>query len=113
MSETSKAGGKKPAASRKKAATKAAAKKTTAGQSGAKPRAAQGASAKPAATPKAPARKAAPRKPRGGNGLTPEERQRRIAETAYLRAEQRGFQGGDPISDWLAAEAEVDAALRH
>jgi len=111
MSETSKAGGKKPAASRKKATTKTAAKKTTASKSGAKPGAAKAAPAKPSAT--ASARKAAPRKPRTGNGVAPQERQRRIAEAAYLRAEQRGFQGGDPISDWLAAEAEVDAALRH
>ena len=38
-----------------------------------------------------------------------ERRHRAIAERAYLRAASRGFLGGDPISDWLAAEAEVDA----
>jgi hypothetical protein len=32
-----------------------------------------------------------------------------IADAAYFRAEQRGFQGGDPLRDWLQAEAEVDA----
>lgn len=37
-------------------------------------------------------------------------RWQRIAEAAYIRAERRGFRG-DPIEDWLAAEAEVDAAL--
>jgi uncharacterized protein YfcZ (UPF0381/DUF406 family) len=31
-----------------------------------------------------------------------------IAEAAYFRAERRGFQGGDPLDDWLQAEAEVD-----
>jgi hypothetical protein len=31
-----------------------------------------------------------------------------IAEAAYLRAEQRGFSGGDSVADWLAAEKEVD-----
>jgi hypothetical protein len=39
----------------------------------------------------------------------PERRHRRIAERAYLRAASRGFVGGDPVADWLAAEAEVDA----
>jgi len=43
-----------------------------------------------------------------------EERHRLIAETAYVIAERRGFQG-DPIENWLLAEAEVDArhAARH
>lgn len=34
-----------------------------------------------------------------------------IAEAAYFRALARGFQGGDPIDDWLAAEAEVNRLL--
>ncbi len=41
-----------------------------------------------------------------------EERWRLIAETAYLRAEQRGFEHGDPVNDWLEAEREVDARLK-
>jgi hypothetical protein len=40
-----------------------------------------------------------------------EQRERMIAEAAYYKAEQRGFQGGDPRRDWLEAEAEVDAVL--
>jgi hypothetical protein len=35
-------------------------------------------------------------------------RQARIAEAAYYRAERRGFRGGCPIEDWLAAEREID-----
>jgi hypothetical protein len=35
-----------------------------------------------------------------------------IAAAAYLRAEQRGFSGGDSLDDWLAAEVEVDERLR-
>jgi hypothetical protein len=35
-----------------------------------------------------------------------------IAEVAYFRAEARGFEGGDPVRDWLEAEAEVDAVLK-
>jgi len=34
-----------------------------------------------------------------------------IAETAYYRAEQRGFQGGSPEQDWLESEAEIDRRL--
>jgi hypothetical protein len=43
--------------------------------------------------------------------LTTEERAARIAERAYLLAEQRGFGPGGELSDWLAAEHEVDAEL--
>jgi chromosome segregation ATPase len=38
------------------------------------------------------------------------QREHMIAEAAYFRAERRGFQGGDPLEDWLQAEAEIDAA---
>lgn len=34
-----------------------------------------------------------------------------VAVAAYYIAEHRGFKGGDPMSDWLAAEAEIEAAL--
>jgi hypothetical protein len=34
-----------------------------------------------------------------------------IELTAYYIAEKRGFAGGDPHADWLAAEAEVDRLL--
>jgi len=40
-----------------------------------------------------------------------EERTRMIALNAYLRAEGRGFEGGDPVRDWLDAESEVDTML--
>ena len=46
-----------------------------------------------------------------GQTVTPEERWRMVAEAAYLRAEKRGFSGGNPTDDWLAAEAEIDAVL--
>ena len=39
------------------------------------------------------------------------ERQRMIAEAAYFRAMQRGFNGGDPLDDWLAAEREISRLL--
>ena len=39
--------------------------------------------------------------------ISEEQRRSMIAEAAYYRAEKRGFQGGDPVADWLAAEREV------
>ncbi|MEA3194901.1 MAG: hypothetical protein QOD26_3234 [Betaproteobacteria bacterium] len=32
---------------------------------------------------------------------------RRIAEAAYYRAQQRGFEPGHELEDWIAAEQEV------
>jgi len=46
-----------------------------------------------------------PSKPQIG----PEERRRMIAEAAYFRASNRGFEAGHAESDWLAAELEIDA----
>lgn len=40
---------------------------------------------------------------------TGEDRLQMIATAAYYRAELRGFNGGDPVADWLAAEAEIDS----
>lgn len=63
-------------------------------------------------------RRAAPASPTQDSGapagITVSEDARRamIAQAAYLRAERRGFAGGDEVEDWLAAEAEVDALLR-
>jgi hypothetical protein len=41
-----------------------------------------------------------------------QQRHRQIAELAYYRAQQRGFEPGHELEDWLAAEAEVDNASR-
>lgn len=43
--------------------------------------------------------------------ISPELRHEMIREAAYFRSEKRGFQGGDPVSDWLLSEQEVDSAL--
>jgi len=45
-----------------------------------------------------------------GEPITAQERERRIREAAYLRAEKRGFIGSD-IDDWLCAERLVDEQL--
>jgi hypothetical protein len=47
----------------------------------------------------------------GGAGVDVNARRQWIAETAYLRAERRGFVGGNPEQDWLEAEREIDHLL--
>lgn len=42
-----------------------------------------------------------------GSGECPREQM--IAEAAYFRAQQRGFEPGNEMSDWLQAEADVEA----
>jgi hypothetical protein len=44
-------------------------------------------------------------------GIDTEQRQRLIADEAYLIAERRNFQGGDPSQDWGEAEKLVDYRL--
>ena len=43
--------------------------------------------------------------------VTAEERQQLIAESAYYRAERRGFATDDALIDWLEAEQDIDAML--
>lgn len=43
--------------------------------------------------------------------VSEEVRRAMIAESAYLRAERRGFAPGHEHEDWVAAEKEVDALL--
>lgn len=38
-------------------------------------------------------------------------REQLIAEAAYYKAEQRGFQPGGELADWLEAQADVDQML--
>ena len=41
-----------------------------------------------------------------GNTLNSADRDARIAELAYLKAESRGFEPGHELEDWLEAEQE-------
>ncbi len=43
---------------------------------------------------------------------SPELRQQMIRDAAYFRAERRGFGTGDPVQDWIEAEAELDRMIR-
>jgi hypothetical protein len=49
--------------------------------------------------------------PEHGTSIDTEHRQRLIAEEAYLIAERRGFQGGNPAEDWARAEKQVNHRL--
>jgi hypothetical protein len=44
--------------------------------------------------------------------VPPDERHRMIAEAAYHRAQQRGFTNGDPLQDWLDAEAQLEMQIK-
>ena len=46
-------------------------------------------------------------------GMSPERRNEMIAVAAYFRAERRGFGQGDPVVDWIEAEAEIDHQLQN
>ena len=45
--------------------------------------------------------------------ISTEQRRQLIAQSAYFKALSRGFEGGDPVADWLQAEQEVDKAIAH
>ena len=42
-----------------------------------------------------------------GNTLNSADRDARIAELAYLKAESRGFEPGHELEDWLEAEQDL------
>lgn len=44
-------------------------------------------------------------------GVPPEQRRHYIEMAAYYIAERRGFAPGDPLKDWVQAEAEIDRLL--
>ena len=44
-------------------------------------------------------------------GISDAQRRQMIAEAAYYRAKARGFLGGDPSADWLAAESDIERQL--
>lgn len=64
---------------------------------------------KASGTAKKPAKPASAKKPSNGNGTS--QRDVLIQQMAYFIAEKRGFEGGDPVEDWLAAERQVDEML--
>ena len=45
------------------------------------------------------------------SSMTPDQRKHMIEEAAYYRAESRGFRNGDPLQDWLEAEAAIERMM--
>lgn len=82
---------------------------------------------KPAAPAKAPAKRPAksavaakpvktavagkPAKAKGHNPVKPEQRRNYIEVAAYFIAERHGFTPGRELTDWAAAEEEIDRLL--
>ena len=56
-------------------------------------------------------RSVAPPVPARWASVSEARRHEMIAQRAYFSAKERGFCGGDPLADWLQAEAEVDELL--
>lgn len=46
-----------------------------------------------------------------GHHHAPDWHHQMVEEAAYFIAQRRGFEGGDPVADWLAAEAQIDAQM--
>lgn len=65
--------------------------------------------AKPVAA-KAPPKAAAVRAKKA-KSVPPEQRRNYIEMAAYYIAERRGFAPGNPLEDWVQAEAEIDRLL--
>jgi Protein of unknown function (DUF2934) len=89
------------AAPAKKAAVNAVAEAKKPAPSGAKVRPRRSTAVPPIAAPQV----------RGAPPFDHDVRRALIAQTAYFRAERRGFAAGGEERDWLEAEAEVDALL--
>ena len=53
-----------------------------------------------------------PEKVERAQEMPDEEFERQIRETAYYKAEARGFAPGRELDDWLEAEAELRERLR-
>jgi hypothetical protein len=103
----------KPAAPAKLVA--AAKAKTPAKATGKTGTVAKQAPAKTAATKAAPKKAAAPKAARAPakkpKSVPQEQRRNYIEMAAYYIAERRGFTPGNPLEDWVQAEAEIDRLL--
>lgn len=68
------------------------------------------AKAAPKAAPKAASKPARPRAKKPA-GVAPEQRRNYVEVAAYHIAERRGFAPGNPLEDWVQAEAEIDRLI--
>jgi hypothetical protein len=44
--------------------------------------------------------------------VTSDEKKRMVAEAAYFRFANRNFSRGDPVEDWVMAEADIENSLK-
>ncbi|MDZ4251766.1 MAG: DUF2934 domain-containing protein [Sulfuritalea sp.] len=110
---TTKSAPAKPAAPAKRAAT-AKPKTPTKAAAVKKPEPATKKVAAKAVAGKAPAKAAAPKaaaRAKKPKGVPPEQRRNYVEMAAYYIAERRGFAPGNPLEDWVQAEAEIDRLL--
>jgi hypothetical protein len=68
------------------------------------------AKAAPKAAPKTAANPARPRAKKPA-GVPAEQRRNYVEVAAYHIAERRGFAPGNPLEDWVQAEAEIDRLI--
>jgi len=94
-----------PAKAKPAPKTKVAAKPAPA----AKPKPAPKAASK--AAPKDAVAKPAKSRAKKPGGVPAEQRRNYIEMAAYYIAERRGFAPGNPLEDWIQAEAEIDRLL--
>lgn len=105
-----------PSTSKKKTSSSAAKATASAKATVKKPAAAIVAAPKKAVAA-APKKTAAAKKPAAKRAtvakstITPEQRYCMVAEAAYYHAERNGFMG-DPVQNWITAEAEIAALLK-
>ncbi len=76
-----------------------------------KPEPAAKAKAAPKVAPKPAAAKPARSRTKKSAGVPSEQRRNYIEMAAYYIAERRGFAPGNPLEDWVQAEAEIDRLL--
>ena len=75
------------------------------------PKPKQAPKAAPKSTPKDSAAKPARTRAKKIGGVPAEQRRHYIEMAAYYIAERRGFAPGNPLEDWVQAEAEIDRLL--
>lgn len=99
-----------PQSTAKKTTSSSAAKTTISAKAAVKKSVAAKVAVPKKAVAVAPKKPAAKRATAAKSAITPEQRYCMVAEAAYYHAERHGFLG-DPMQDWIAAEAEISALL--
>jgi hypothetical protein len=101
----------KASPAKRSAPEKSVAKAKTAATTTAKPKPVGKVSTSKAAAPKAATAKPKRVSVKKPAGIPPEQRRNYIEMAAYYIAERRGFAPGNPLEDWIQAEAEIDRLL--